>query len=102
MKKNDIEVISELWGIIEDRRANPKTGSYTNKLLTDPKKILEKLEEELGEIEEAVEKGIVGDVDEKDSLIWECSDLLYHLMVLVASQGADFGQVLQELKRRRK
>ena len=30
-----LDIIEELWAVIEDRKANPKAGSYTNKLLAD-------------------------------------------------------------------
>jgi len=101
MEKKDMEVIQELWEVIEGRKSKPVTGSYTNKLLNDPDKLMEKLAEELSEIKKAVETGHIGSVDEKDSLVWETSDFLYHLLVLLSSKGVDLGTIMKELKRRR-
>ncbi len=96
----NIGVIEELWAVIQDRKKNPKAGSYTGKLMADEALIFEKLEEELSEIEEAVREGRISG-SEKDSLVWEVSDLLYHLLVLLAAKGVPLDEVFQELKRRR-
>jgi len=96
----NLDIIEDLWAVIEDRKTNPKEGSYTNKLLADNEKIFEKLKEELGEIEEAVREGKLSGSG-KDSLSWEASDFLYHLFVLLAANGVQMDDVLGELKRRR-
>ncbi len=99
----DLGIIEELWAVIEGRKDNPKKGSYTNKLLADEKLIFKKLKEELSEIEEAAKKGHLrgGKGDGKDSLVWEASDFIYHLLVLLAAKGVELDEVLAELKRRR-
>jgi phosphoribosyl-ATP pyrophosphohydrolase len=94
----NLEMIEELWAVIQDRKVNPKKGSYTNSLLADEGKIIDKLREELAEVEEAVRKN---KTKGKDSLVWETSDLLYHLLVLLAAKGVELEDVLAELKRRR-
>lgn len=96
----NIDIIEELWAVIEDRKANPQKGSYTNKLLKDEKEIFAKLKEELDEIEDAAKKGKIHG-SEKDSLVWEASDFIYHLLVLLAAKGVDLDDVFKELKRRR-
>jgi phosphoribosyl-ATP pyrophosphohydrolase len=98
-KDMDLNIIEELWNVLQDRKTNPRKGSYTNKLLEDEEKIFEKLKEELGEVEEAARMNRLG--DEKDSLSWEVSDLIYHLLVLLTAKGVGVDQVLKELKRRR-
>ena len=95
----DLDIIGELWQVIQDRKASPKEGSYTNKLLSDEGKIFEKLSEELSEIQEAVKEGRLS--GEKDSLVWETSDFIYHLLVLLAAKGVELDDVLAELRRRR-
>lgn len=95
----DFEIIEELWGVIQDRKVNPKKGSYTNKLLADEKLIFKKLREELDEMEESVKLNKLG--SEKDGAVWEVSDFLYHLLVLLAAKGIALDEVLAELKRRR-
>jgi len=96
----NLDIIEKLWSVIQDRKANPKKGSYTNELLKNEAKIFEKLREELGEIEEAAKAGRVADSG-KDSLAWEASDFIYHLLVLLAAKGVDVDDVFKELKRRR-
>ena len=95
----DLEVIKEIWEVIQDRKDNPKEGSYTNLLLENEDAILEKLNEELGEVEEAARENKLG--PEKDSLEWESADLIYHLLVLLAAKGVKLEDVLAELRKRR-
>lgn len=99
MEKDDLDILKELWDVIQDRKKNPTRDSYTCKLLENPKLILEKIREETDEIIGAAEKKKFSG---KDSLQWETADLIYHLMVLLASQDVDFEEVLKELKKRRK
>jgi len=96
----DLDIIEELWQVLQDRRASPKGGSYTNALLSDEEKIFEKLREELSEIEEAVKEDRISGSG-KDSLVWETSDFLYHLLVLLVAKGVELDDVLAELRRRR-
>lgn len=95
----DLDIIKELWSVIQDRKVNPKEGSYTNKLLLDEDKIIEKLREELAEIEQSIKENKIR--DGKDSLVWESSDFIYHLLVLLAAKGIDLDEVLKELRKRR-
>lgn len=52
--------------------------------------------------EEATEVILAAKNNDKQNLIHECADLLYHLMVLLAEQGVNPGEVGYELKRRAK
>src|SRR3989338_5018602 len=83
----------ELYEVISDRIINPKKGSYTSKIAADEKKIKEKIKEECMEILNY--KG-------KDNLVWEISDILYFIFVLMAKSGIDIKDVENELWRRRK
>ena len=98
----DFTIIQELWDLIESRKNTPKKGSYTNRLLSDDALVLEKLKEELGEIIEATNSNRIGSVDEKDSLVWETADFIYHLMVLLASKNVSLDTIMEELQKRRK
>jgi phosphoribosyl-ATP pyrophosphohydrolase len=98
----DFTILQELWDIIESRKNSPKEDSYTNLLLSDDTLILEKLKEELEEIIEASKANKIGSVDEKDSLVWETADFLYHLMVLLASKNVSLDTIMEELQKRRK
>ena len=95
----ETDIIEELWAVIEDRKANPKEGSYTNNLMQDESLIFAKLEEELGEIEQSAKDGCCG--GGKDSLQWEAADFIYHLLVLLSAKGVELDDVLKELKSRR-
>src|SRR3989338_953169 len=83
----------ELYDVISSRIINPKKGSYTSKLAADEKKIKEKIREECMEIL---------DYKDKDNLVWEISDILYFIFVLMAKKGINIGDIENELWKRRK
>jgi phosphoribosyl-ATP pyrophosphohydrolase len=91
-------VLAQLMATIEERRANPPPNSYTAKLFAGGvKKIRTKLVEEAAELfEAAAEPGAAG----RSHLVYEAADLVYHLFVLLASQGITLAELEQELARR--
>lgn len=92
-----MEIMEEVFEVIEDRRENPRSDSYVSELLSQGKeKIQEKIDEESLELQEAFEEG------DQDEIVHESADLLFHMMVLLASEEIDFEEVMEELKRRRK
>lgn len=86
--------LRELFELVDERKRAPVSGSYTNKLLADKKKIVEKVVEECSEVVEAFEEK-----DEKE-VVWEACDVLYHLFVLCASRGVGFKDLEAELEKR--
>lgn len=88
-------VIDEVYATIEERRKNPVEGSYTNYLFDKGlDKILKKVGEETAEV-------IIGAKNrDKDELIYELSDLVYHSLVLMVEQGIKPDDIKTELKRR--
>lgn len=82
----------DLYDVISGRIINPKKGSYTSKISPDEKKIKEKIREECMEIL---------NYKDKDNLVWEISDLLYFIFVLMAKNGIDIKDIENELWRRR-
>lgn len=92
---NDDWNLSSLAAIIEDRKANPQKGSYTNKLLDSG---INKVAQKVGE--EAVELVIEAKDDNKDLFLGEASDLLYHYLVLLTAKGYTLNEVLDVLKKR--
>jgi phosphoribosyl-ATP pyrophosphohydrolase/phosphoribosyl-AMP cyclohydrolase len=94
-EKNDDWNLSSLEAIIQDRKANPQKGSYTNKLLDSG---INKVAQKVGE--EAVELVIEAKDDNKDLFLGEASDLLYHYLVLLTAKGYTLNEVLDVLKKR--
>lgn len=88
--------LHELAEIIAQRQATPVADSYTNRLLADPNKAAQKVGEE------AVEVVVAALGQTKDDLIAESADLLYHLLVLLTSQGVTLAEVEAKLKERMK
>ena len=100
VKKQDEEVYSssileELYAIVEDRKKNPKEGSYTNYLFEKGlDKILKKVGEETAEV-------IIGSKNPGTAeLQYEAADLLYHLTVLMSQKGLTYPQLFAELASR--
>ncbi len=89
-------ILEEVYDVVIDRRDNPKEGSYTNYLLDKgATKICKKVGEESSEV-------IIGAISrDRDNVRYEAADLLYHLTVLLVEQGLTWGEVFEELKKRR-
>ena len=76
------------------RHADPET-SYTAKMFAGgPDSILKKIGEETAELIMAGKEG------NKLHVVWESTDVLYHVMVLLAFNGLSIDDVLQEMRRR--
>ena len=90
------EVLPALERAIAERARTRPGGSYTAKLLADPERIGEKVMEEAEELARAAR-------EESDERVQEeAADLIYHLLVLLASRGrvlAGVAQVLDERSR---
>lgn len=91
------DIIAKVFDIIQDRRANPKPGSYTNQLFSQGEdEIVKKIGEEAVEVILAVK----GQGDER--IISELADLTYHCLVLLAQRGLTPDDIAAELERRHK
>ena len=88
-------VLSELAETIAQRANADPESSWTAKLLA---KGPEKCAEKFGE--EAVEAIIEAVKDNRDGLILESADVLFHLLVMLQSRGITLDEVLDELARR--
>lgn len=89
------KVLQKLYKVIEDRKASPVEGSYTNYLLREGiDKILKKVGEESTEVIIAAKGG-----DEGQS-VYEMADLLYHLEVLMVESGIRLDSIAGELQGR--
>lgn len=89
------ELIHRLYELIQDRQKNPKKGSYTNYLFDKGlDKILKKVGEESAEV-------IIGAKNEnKDEIVYEISDLVYHILVLMVNSNVTIEDIKDELRGR--
>lgn len=94
--KAPYEVLPELQRTIAARAADAPDGSWTAKLLADPRLAGEKVEEEAEEVVRAVRE------ESDERVANEAADVIYHLSVLLHSRGlslADAERVLDERSR---
>lgn len=84
-----------LSGIIKGRKEQMPEGSYTTKLF---EKGVNKIAQKVGE--EAVETVIEAMDGNRERLIYEASDLIFHLLVLLENQGVCYSEIESELYNR--
>lgn len=88
-------IIYEVSNIINERKENPKQDSYTNYLFEKGiDKILKKVGEEASEVIIAAKNPV------KDELVYEISDMVYHVLVLMAEKGVEIEEIKAELSKR--
>lgn len=88
--------LEELYAIIEARRAGDPATSYVARSFAKGRA---KIAQKVGE--EAVETVIAGVADDRDGIIAESADLLFHLSILWADVGIAPADVLAALEKRR-
>ncbi len=89
------EVLDRVFKVIESRRGGDITTSYVARLLDKgPQRIAKKLGEE------AVETVMAGIDGNRDALIAESTDLVFHLLVLWAALDIKPGDIFAEFQRR--
>ncbi len=87
--------LQTLYKLIKNRKTAPKQGSYTSYLFEQGiDKILKKVGEECTEVV------IAGKGGDKKEIIFEISDLAYHLLVLMAEAGIGTEEIVNELANR--
>jgi phosphoribosyl-ATP pyrophosphohydrolase len=92
---SDAVVLDRLFAVVESRRDADPTVSHSARLLSrGPAKVAQKFGEE------AVECLIEAVAGNRDALISESADVLYHLLVLWVSSGVSPTDVWSELTRR--
>ena len=92
---NPLTILNEVFATIEERKAHPKEGSYTNYLF---EKGIDKILKKCGE--EAREIVIAAKNPDAEELKYEIADFLYHMMVLMAECGLNWDDVVKELANR--
>ena len=82
------DVLAQLAATIHGRRAAPADASYTRQLLdAGPAKCAKKLGEE------AIETIIAAASEDRDRLIAESADLVYHLLVVLMARDIKFAEI---------
>lgn len=94
-KTNPLKVFKDVMSVIEDRKVHPKEGSYTNYLFD---KGIDKILKKCGE--EAAEIIIAAKNPDPEEIIYEISDFLYHVMVLMSLKGVTWEEITAELSKR--
>lgn len=89
------DILQQLARILEQRKQESADKSYVASLYS---KGLDAILKKIGE--EATETVIAGKGGDKQQIIYETADLWFHTMVLLAYQGLNPDDVLNELQRR--
>lgn len=92
---NPLLFLGELQSFIDRRKEEMPEGSYTTSLFN---KGINKIAQKVGE--EALETVIEATNGTKEHLVYEASDLLYHLLVMLTEKGLRIEDVAAELQQR--
>ena len=92
---NPLLFLTELQDFINKRKEEMPEGSYTTSLFN---KGINKIAQKVGE--EALETVIEATNGTNDHLVYEASDLLYHLLVMLTEKGLRIEDVAAELQKR--
>ena len=87
--------LDALMTLIEGRKTEKKEGSYTTYLF---EKGIDKILKKVGE--ECTEVILAGKADDKAETIYEISDLVYHVLVLMVQMGISIDDIKRELASR--
>lgn len=93
--RNPLLFLTELQDFIEKRHEEMPEGSYTTSLFRDG---LNRMAQKVGE--EALEAVIEATNGTNERLVYEGSDMLYHLIVLLTSKGLRIEDLARELMER--
>lgn len=95
MSKNEADFFYNLEEIVRDRMTKSRSESYTAKLIASGSK---RIAQKVGE--EGVELALAAVTQNKEEVIDEAADLMYHLIVLLADQGLALEDVSRRLHQR--
>ena len=88
-------ILEGILRTIHDRRAYPKTNSYTTKLFEGGHdKILKKVAEEAGEVLIAAKGG------KKEEIVYEVADLFFHALMVLGYHDIPLQDIYEELSKR--
>jgi len=96
-KTMSLNFLNVLFDLIKERKIKLPENSYTAKLFKEGEnRIIQKVGEE------AIETIIAAKNRDKKEIINEVSDLIYHLLVMLAESDIDLSDVVQNLEKRHK
>ena len=88
------ENLLNLVNTIRERKNKDEDKSYTSSLLSGGlSKCIDKMEEEFGELKEAL--------NDKSNIAHEAADTIYHILVVLEAANIKFEDVLKELENRK-
>lgn len=92
LEKNSTHFLNLLFNLIKQRKLELPENSYTTKLfLRGENRIIQKVGEE------AIETVIAAKNNDKEEIINEVSDLIYHLFVMLVQKGIDINEISEKL-----
>lgn len=96
-KNDDISFLIKLYNLVKERKITLPENSYTTSLFKrGENRIIQKVGEE------AVETVIAAKNNDREEIINETSDLLFHLFVLLAEKNIEFSEIVDNLGKRHK
>ncbi len=95
MSKSGLSFLTALEDIIIERNTSPAEGSYTSELFASG---TQRIAQKVGE--EAIEVALASSSGNRDAIIDESADLLYHLLVLLTDQDIRLSEVTDTLEQR--
>jgi phosphoribosyl-ATP pyrophosphohydrolase len=92
MARSDPQILGQLMAVIQDRKTNPPTRSYTTQLFEGGVEAIgKKVTEEAAEVIAAAHAADTA--ERRDHLAHEAADLIYHLFVMLAYRGVSLADV---------
>ncbi len=95
MSKHRLEVLERLADTVGERASATPESSYTARLLSQG---IEKCAKKVGE--EAIETALAAMTRDREHMISETADLIYHLLVLLEARKVPLSEVMAELESR--
>jgi phosphoribosyl-ATP pyrophosphohydrolase len=87
--------LEQLQQLIQSKKDSDPSLSYTAKLLSQG---IEEIQKKFGE--ESIELIIASNQNNRNNIINETADVLYHLLVLLSEKSISLKEVVEELERR--
>ena len=89
------KIIKELFLVLKERKTRSEEKSYTSHLIKNPELLAKKIGEESSEL-------IIDFIkNNRNGVIRETSDLIYHLLVILVSMGINPEEIWSELYSRK-